>query len=136
MHTYIDSSALLAVLLGEDKRQSCLSRVTHGISSEIIRLECLRTFDRLRFLNHIAPPELEALHNSLHEALRSLELIKITPLVLGMAGQSFPTPVKTLDSIHLASALLCSQSRPGQLSFLTFDSQLSKAASAIGLTVH
>ena len=44
-------------------------------------------------------------------------------------------PVKTLDAIHLATALLWEE-HAGEIVFLTHDGQLANAARACGLTVY
>jgi hypothetical protein len=44
-------------------------------------------------------------------------------------------PVKTLDAIHLATALLWAE-HAGEIVFLTHDRQLATAARACGLAVH
>jgi hypothetical protein len=43
--------------------------------------------------------------------------------------------VKTLDAIHLATALLWDE-QAGEIVFLTLDRQLANAARACGLTVY
>ncbi len=45
-----------------------------------------------------------------------------------------PTVVKTLDAIHLASALLFREGRGEALVFATHDSQQATAAEALGFT--
>ena len=46
MIAYVDSSALLRVLLNEPNALKWAA-VTHAISSELLRVECHRTLDRL-----------------------------------------------------------------------------------------
>jgi predicted nucleic acid-binding protein len=67
--------------------------------------------------------------------LASLDLVPINRAVLRRAGGAFPMPVKTLDAIHLATALLWEE-HAGEIVFLTHDRQLANAARACGLTVY
>jgi hypothetical protein len=48
LNVYVDSSVLLRVVLGEPGRLRIWPRITTAVSSELIRLECLRTIDRAR----------------------------------------------------------------------------------------
>jgi hypothetical protein len=48
MRVYVESSLVLRVVLGEKGRLLAWSRISHPITSEITRVECLRTLDRLR----------------------------------------------------------------------------------------
>ena len=75
----------------------------------------------------------------LDEAERNLAGITLVPVdqsVLERAGEPFPTPLKTLDAIHLATALLLNDDLGGGIVLLTHDRQLGVAALACGLTVH
>jgi hypothetical protein len=72
------------------------------------------------------------------EAERNLAGIALAPvdqIVLRRAGEPFPTPIKTLDAIHLATALLLN-SAIGGIVLLTHDRQLGVAALACGLAVY
>ena len=46
MNVYVDSSVLLRIVLGERDRLRIWPTITNAVSSELIRLECLRTIDR------------------------------------------------------------------------------------------
>jgi hypothetical protein len=55
-----------------------------------------------------------------------------TRLVLARAALPMATPVKTLDALHLASALLWRERRTPDLIFATHDPQQARAACALG----
>jgi hypothetical protein len=55
--------------------------------------------------------------------------------VLRRAGLPMGTPVKTLDAVHLASALLLQESHVPDLVFATHDKRQAQAAGALGLAV-
>jgi hypothetical protein len=46
---YLDSSVLLRVVLGQRNALKEWGRVTQGVASALVEVECLRTLDRLRF---------------------------------------------------------------------------------------
>ncbi len=48
MDAYVDSSVLLRVILGEPGRLATWANIDRAVSSELLRLECLRTIDRAR----------------------------------------------------------------------------------------
>jgi hypothetical protein len=57
----------------------------------------------------------------------------LTDSVLARAGSAFPIePVRTLDAIHLATAMAFSEAYP-ELEMLTFDRRISENATALGL---
>lgn len=136
MIVYLDTSVLIRILLAEANPYKNFRKITLGVSSDLIRVECLRVIDRIRLMVPLKDKETAALQQELHRACSILELVRISPLVLGMAGQPYPTVVRTLDAIHLASALLWSQSRDEQLLFVTHDQQLGMAAQALGFKVE
>ena len=136
MKAYLDSSILLRVLLREPRPLRSFKRIKFAVSSELLRVECFRVIDRLRLEARLADAEVAALQQELHQVCASVEFVRVTPLLLGMASQPFPTTVRTLDAIHLASAMLWTQGREEQVVFLTHDAQLGTAARALGFEVE
>ena len=59
----------------------------------------------------------------------------MTDTISKKACESFPVILKTLDAIHLASAILWQQQEETDILFLTHDEQLAKAALAMGFKV-
>ncbi len=135
MKAYLDSSILLRVLLREPSPLRSFKRIKFAVSSELLRVECFRVIDRLRLEARLADADVASLQQELHQVCASVEFVRVTPLLLGMASQPFPTTVRTLDAIHLASAMLWTQGREEQVVFLTHDAQLGTAARALGFEV-
>jgi predicted nucleic acid-binding protein len=135
MRAYVDSSVLLRILLGEPNALRSFRRIKLGISSDLLRVECFRVIDRLRLKAGLSDGDVAALHEELQRACAAMEFVRISPLLLGMASQPFPTNVRTLDALHLASAMLWSQSRDLPLIFLTHDKQLAIGARSLGFSV-
>lgn len=69
-----------------------------------------------------------------HQATRrpSFVLLDVTAAILKHAARLDPTELRTVDAIHLATALSL---RLADLDFLTYDTRLATAARTHGLTV-
>jgi hypothetical protein len=105
------------------------------VTSELMRVEALRTLDRLRVLGALTLPQLASLVTELREIVAGFEQVSLCPEILERATGSFPAPVGTLDAIHLATALLWVDHHRQPLAFLTHDRQLAATAAACGLEV-
>lgn len=130
----MDSSVLLRVVLGERHRLRVWGRITIAVSSELIRLECLRTIDRARLRLGLADQMVAERRGSVLEAIEGFSLVPVVPRVLERAAEPFPTMVGSLDAIHLASALLV-RDQFEDLSLATHDDELALAARAVGFRV-
>ena len=134
MRTYLDSSIVLRVVLGERRPLREWSRISSAIASELLRVECLRVLDRLRMTEVLDDRELARRRATVLELLEGVELVRVNRAVLDRAAQPFPTLIRTLDAIHLASALLVHEHHRA-LRFATHDADLAVAARACGLRV-
>lgn len=134
MRAYLDSSVLLRVVLGEPNRLPEWSRISSAVTSEIARVECLRALDRLRLAGAIDDRELARRRMTMLSLLSGIETVRLNRAVLDRASEAFPTQVRTLDAVHLASALLV-RPRAAALRFATHDGELATAALAVGFRV-
>lgn len=135
MNVYVDSSVLLRVVLGERQRLRVWGRISNAVSSEVIRLECLRTIDRARLRLGLADEVVAERRESVLEAIEGFSLVPIVPRVLERAAEPFPTMLGSLDAIQLASALLV-RDEFEDLSLATHDGELALAGRAVGFPVH
>lgn len=135
MNVYVDSSVLLRVILGEPDPLDIWSTITNPISSELVRLECLRTIDRARIRLGIDDRQIAHYRADVLEAIDAFSLVVLDSVVLERAAEPFPTALGSLDAIHLASALLARENLEG-LAFATHDDELGTAARANGFVVH
>jgi predicted nucleic acid-binding protein len=135
LNVYVDSSVLLRVILGEPDSLDIWSGITNPVSSELIRLECLRTIDRARVRLGIDDRQIAHYRADVLEAIDAFSLVALDSVVLERAAEPFPTALGSLDAIHLASALLTRENLDG-LVFATHDEELGTAARAIGFAVH
>ncbi len=106
MNVYVDSSVLLRVILGEPDRLRIWPTITNAVSSELIRLECLRTIDRARVRLGLDDRRVATYRADVLEAVEAFSLVALDSMVLERASDPFPTALGSLDAIHLASALL------------------------------
>jgi len=124
---YVDSSALLKLVLSEPERpalEQALSRWPDRISSVLLPIECRRIV--LRAGN---PPEVV---DRLEKELGGVTLIRLEEAVQTLAGAIGPPRLRALDAIHLASALSIGDYPEA---FVTYDDRLADAARAVGLNV-
>jgi hypothetical protein len=130
---YIESSVMLRRAL---RQPGALTTVNWGSasSSELLPVEMHRTFDRMRLIRAMSKPKLAQLRDEAEKNLARIALVPLDQGVLKRAGEPFPTPIKTLDAIHLATALLLNEAI-GEIVLLTHDRQLGVAALACGLAV-
>lgn len=132
---YLDSSALLRVVLREPGALDELRSREHLISSELIAVESARTIDRLRVQGSLTAAEAADRLRAVMAWLEAISLVLVRPPVLSRASEPMPTALGTLDAIHLATALLW-RDRIGPLSaFVTHDTVLGLAARAFGFDV-
>lgn len=134
MIVYVDSSVLLRVVFAEPGALREWRKITRPISSELIRVECLRTIDRARIRYRLTDAAVAAQRAAVLDQLGGFELMPISDAVLERAADPFPTTLASLDAIHLASALLVS-SGVQKLKLCTHDVELGKAAQAYGFDV-
>jgi predicted nucleic acid-binding protein len=59
-------------------------------------------------------------------------LVELAPTVLARAVDPFLLPVRTLDALHLSTALFL-RDRSQDISLAAFDDRLRRAAAAVGL---
>jgi predicted nucleic acid-binding protein len=135
LNVYVDSSVLLRIVLGEPDRLRIWPTITNAVSSELIRLECLRTIDRARIRLGIEDARIAQYRADVLEAVDAFTLVALDSIVLERASEPFPTALGSLDAIHLASALLA-RDNLGDLAFATHDDELGIAARATGFQVH
>lgn len=126
---------ILRILFGEKHPLKEWKKVRQGFSSRLLRIECLRTIDRLRLRQNLSPEETALRLSGLQEILSHLGALPMTSRVQERAEHSFPVPLGTLDGIHLATALLWREVHGDDFIFATHDEELGLAAKAHGFEV-
>lgn len=136
MIAYVDTSVLLRVVLRERGALEDLQSYDGLVSSELIAVESARTIDRLRLQGALTLEEAAARSRAVGDWLEAFDLVLLRPLVLSRAGEPLPTPLGTLDAIHLATALLWRERMGPLATIATHDSSLGVAARTYGFDVR
>ena len=105
------------------------------ISSELIRVECLRVVDRARAAFQIDDLASSRQRSEVLQALNAFALAPVSGQILDRAADPFPTALGTLDAIHLATAIELRVDYP-DLAFATHDRELATAARSVGFEVQ
>lgn len=132
---YVDTSVLLRHILGEPGAHFPLNRFADLYASELLKVEALRTIDRLRIHGRWSDREVTERIQLLTAVSAAIHEIPIQPPILRRASDPFPIVVRTLDALHIATALLMRQQIGRPLQFLTHDRRQAEAALAAGLKV-
>ena len=135
MTAYVDTSALLRLVLREPGALEELRSYEALVSSELIAVESCRTIDRLRLKGSLTAGEAAARLKAVAEWLEAIDLVLLRPAVLSRASDPLPTPLGTLDALHLATALVW-RDRMGSLPVVaTHDAALALGARSYGFDV-
>ena len=98
-------------------------------------IECDRALYRHQTLGHLDADRVEALREELAAVASAWHVQPIAPEIVERARQRFPDDnVRTLDAIHLASAL-STRARLGDIDLLTLDDRVRENATALGFRV-
>lgn len=123
--TYLDSSAIVKLVVREPESKALreyLRRRHPLVSSALARTEVARAVLALG----------TAVASRAQDVLERLELIRVNDRVLRSAGTLLPFDIRSLDAVHLATAMLLG-STLAQL--VTYDDRLASAAQANGIKV-
>ena len=134
MIVYIDSSVALRPLLRQPKVLGSWGRWESAYCSEMLGIECRRAIDRLRLGGFYDDRQCAAAIEELVRIERTIKRIRLTGSIIEGASRTMPTIVKTLDAIHLASAMALRERRGIELVFATHDGQQAVAARALGFS--
>lgn len=136
MIAYVDTSALLRIVLREPGALDDLRSYDGLVSSELTAVESARTIDRLRLQGSLTTAEAVARLRSVNEWLEAVDLVLLRTPVLSRAAEPMPMSLGTLDALHLATALIW-RDRMGSLpTMATHDTALGLAAQAFGFDVR
>ena len=125
-YAYLDASAIVKLVVAEahtaDVERDAATR-TALLSSRLSATEVMRAARR--------QPQRRVLQQ-VEDVLESFVLLDVTAAILKHAARLAPTELRTLDAIHLATALSLGLDN---LDFLTYDTRLATAARTHGLSV-
>ena len=135
MNLYAESSAVLAWLLGEgggDDVRERLSVARLVLTSDLTLIECDRVLHRAVTLGELDESEAAGRRTSVATAAEHWAVFAIDSEIVERARRAFPhEPIRTLDAIHLATAL-AARSAVTDLQLLSLDERMRANAAKLG----
>ena len=122
---YLDSSAIVKLCISEAETSALrrhLARRRRWITSGLARTEVVRT------VSAGGPSALQAAD----DLLRRITLVKISDRILRSAGTIGPPSLRSLDAIHLATAVVLGDD---VARICTYDRRMAEVATDLGFTV-
>jgi predicted nucleic acid-binding protein len=124
---YLDTSVALAHLLAEDRSPREELWQEHLISSRLLEYE---------IWTRINAHKLARSHtDEVRSLLGRIALVELSPPVLARALEPFPSPVRTLDALHLASIDFL-QKQGQNVALASFDGRMITAARALRYPIY
>jgi predicted nucleic acid-binding protein len=138
MSLYAESSAVLAWLLEEEMAgdvAGALAGAEQVVASDLTLAECGRALIRAHALGSLSELEMTRRRTLLEASSVHWTLLRIDGGVLERARRRFPAePVRTLDALHLASAL-AARAVISDLALLSLDQRVRDNGAALGFDV-
>ena len=122
---YLDSSAIVKLVVREPGSSGLVDVVSSDpdvVSSAVAYTEVMRAVRRA------GGPTRRA-----EQVLRSIALVPVDQAILREAATLTPVSLRSLDAVHLASALSL---RPDVDALISYDAHLARAATAAGLSIR
>lgn len=133
MTCYVETSALLRRLL--ENQLEAMAGVEKVVTSALTRLEAERALVRARWAGRIDEAASARLIGAVDRFLSASDVMAVDDQVLAKAGQVFPAePIRALDALHLASALVWRERR-NVLAVVSCDDRIRENARALGFVV-
>ena len=125
---YVDTSALVKRVVVEQESQYVRTRLREGnAAGDVIAASELAWLEVWRLLRRAMVDDLEAAATA---ALRGIAEIPLTTDILVRARRIGPATLRSLDAIHLTSAVVV-----GATTVLTYDDRMARAAADFGFDV-
>lgn len=135
MIIYAESSGVLAWLLGDEggrEAGAVLAEAESIVASDLTLVECERVLIRAWSNGLISEADASDHRAVLARAAARWTRLRIGPHVIDRATRPFPIePVRTLDALHLGTALLARSAAPG-LRLLTLDQRVRENGQRLG----
>jgi hypothetical protein len=137
MDVYAESSAILAWLLDDGPEgvdvAATLQAATSIATSDLTLIECDRVLARAAALHEITEADAATRHARLEAAAAHWIIFAVEEEVVARARRPFPVePIRTLDAIHVATALIARRFLP-TLAMLSLDERVRRVSDRLGL---
>ena len=139
MRVYAESSAVLAWLLGEESSARVRHVLTEAeivVASDLTLIECDRVMIRAVTLGELTEADAADRHAHLTTAASHWHVLRLSADIVERTRLPFPgEPIRTLDALHLASALTARSAVAG-LALLSLDDRIRGAGARLGLPLQ
>lgn len=139
MKLYAESSAVLAWLLDEEDGARVRQMLTTAellVASDLTVVECERVLIRAAVLGDLTEADAANRRAHLTAAASQWHLLRLGPHIIERARLPFPgEPIRTLDALHLASALAARAAVSG-LELLSLDERIRASAKGLGFPLQ
>ena len=128
----------MRILLREQNSLREWDEIEVGVTSEITRVECYRTIDRLYVIDVLDDDGRAAKIAELEDLLSRIDFVPLRKTILRRASEAMPTVIGTLDAIHLVSAMVYRKLQPENeppIYLATHDHGMAACARATGFRV-
>jgi hypothetical protein len=137
---YLESSAIgRAFVHGDKEAYRAVRSAMRGrdvVTSQLTLTEVDRTWARAAAEKLVTEAQAAEGRRKVRALLSRCHLLAVDEAVLARAGESFPVePLRTLDAIHLASALEWKREVGGELAVCTRDGRVAENSLALGFKV-
>jgi predicted nucleic acid-binding protein len=139
VNLYAESSAVLAWLFGEPAGNSVLDLLHDAdpvVSSDLTLVECERAMIRMVSIGGMDEAAAADSRARLNASANQWHFWRLDSEIIQRAKKTFPVePIRTLDALHLASALQARTTLPG-LELLSLDDRIRRAGRQLGFRVR
>jgi predicted nucleic acid-binding protein len=133
---YLETSALLTWLFDEPDASIIIDTINGAdliVTSDLLKIETMRAIKRALHEKLITSKQLKALFRTFRNYLKSCFVMNMDESVINGATGDFPVePVRSLDAIHLSTALEYKKLYP-ELRMLTTDTRLKQNTTSLDL---
>ncbi len=128
MIVYVDTSALLKRVVLEPESEAVRATLTaHDAAGDLLTASSLAWLEASRALRRAKVAQVDAV---VERALSGVAEHRLTTGLLDRARRVGPDELRSLDAVHLASAVSV-----GAQAMLTYDDRLARAARSVGMSV-
>lgn len=135
MNLYAESSAVLSWLLGEanaEKVREALAGAEVILASDLTLIECERAIIRAVSIDRLAEAQAADRRARLNQAAVHWAILGLDSDIVERARRPFPLePIRTLDALHLASALVARSAVP-EIVLLALDHRVRNCGRQLG----
>lgn len=136
MVAYLDSSVVLRYILQGDSAIRHALACDSVVSSELLEIECKRVLQRCRLTGSLSDATYLTAVKRLEALLAGVGLVALSPSVKKRAMDAFPVVIKTLDALHLATALAVVEREVDEtLLVFSHDEAMNRCAAVLGFAV-